>query len=176
MGRPDLPSAVAVLGLVATLAGAPQVRAASAALSVAFVEPDRFADIGRLRSDREQALDGLRAAFESLAAARLPTGQSLRIEVLNVDLAGFVVPSTRSPGIDVRMRRGGNDPALIEFRWVLSDGVRVVASGQERLVDVDTSFQTDRDPDSALGLERAMIARWFDERIGRPADAAQARP
>lgn len=150
--------------------------AAPPTVSVAFVEPDRYADIGRTAADRDRALAALRSAFESLAAARLSTDQTLRIEVLNVDLAGFLVPSTRSPGLDIRVRRGSGDPALIGFRWTLGAGGSVVASGEERLVDIDTSFQTEHDPAQSLGLERRMIERWLDERIGRPADAAGSRP
>lgn len=176
----SFPLNVALRGTVGAglLLGSVVVRPAGAAtpgVTVEFVDPDRFADIGRLRSDRERTLSELRAAFEALAAARLRPGQSLQVQVLNVDLAGFLQPMTRPPGTDVRVRRVGSDPAQIAFRWTLSQDGRSVASGDERLVDVDTATWTERDADSALALERRMLERWFDERIGRPAGAPAGR-
>jgi hypothetical protein len=165
------------LGIAAVLAwlAQPLSWAATAGVSVEFVAPERYADIGRLQAERQRTLEGLRAVFESLGAAHLPSGQSLRIEVLNVDLAGELLPSTRTPGTDIRTRRSSS-PARIAFRWTLSEDGRVVAAGEERLSGTDTAYQSERDPQASLGFERGLLEQWFDDRFGRPRGATASRP
>ena len=51
---------------------------------LSVVDIERFADIGRNPADRERAMKALRQHMESLAP-RLPDGQTLKLEVLDVE-------------------------------------------------------------------------------------------
>ena len=89
--------------LVALLGAATLPARAAGAVEVRFVDLQRYADIGWRTLDRERNLELLRAHFQGLAA-RLPDGQRLAIEVLDVDLAGEEVPGDRLD--PVRVLRG----------------------------------------------------------------------
>ena len=78
-----LVAAVATLFLVFY---APPTNAAGQA-EVSFVEPQRFTDAQRNPLERERVLQSL-ATHVGKPATGLPDGQSLRIEILDVDLAG----------------------------------------------------------------------------------------
>jgi hypothetical protein len=162
------------LGLIVLVLSSFGAAGAFPGLQLEFRDPDRYADIGRQPSDRERALVQVRAVFESLARPRLRAGQVLEIEVLNVDLAGHVQPSQRSPGSDIRVRRVDSDQALIAFRWTLRTDGRVVDAGEERIVDDDAPGWARHGSEVPLDIERRMLERWFDQRIGKPAGAGPA--
>ena len=69
---------------------------------------ERFTDVGFATIDRERTLQSLTQHFEALGR-RLPDGQTLRVEVLDVNLAGEVWP--RGPS-EVRVLRGRADDAV----------------------------------------------------------------
>src|SRR5687767_4143961 len=76
---------------------------AAGTVEVVFVNPDEFSDAGRGSVEIGRTTQVLADHLKQLGA-QLPDGQKLRVEVLDVDLAGELKP-TRSRG-DLRVLRG----------------------------------------------------------------------
>lgn len=150
----------AVVAAVVALAGS---GAARAAVTVTFVEAERFADIGFKSSDRREALDRLEAHLKHWGVRHLRTGESLAIDVLDVDLAGELRPGPRD---DLRVLRGGADFPRMRLRYVLASGGRTLAAGEERLVDLDyLDRRASLHADEPLFYERRMLDDWLAARI-----------
>jgi hypothetical protein len=130
------------------------------AVTVQFVEPQKFADAGPTPWDRERHLASLRAHMAGWQA-RLPDGQTLDVEVLDLDLAGWTWPQA---GRDLRIVTGRADAPSAQLRWSLkaADG-RVLQSGSERIIDLgyfDSAAWLNR-YDSVLPYEKRLLDRWF---------------
>jgi hypothetical protein len=135
---------------------------AAGRVDVNFVEPETFGDVGWGSVDRERNLQVLAQHFQALAA-RLPDTQTLRVEVLDVDLAGEPRPGAIQ---DFRVVRGGADWPAITLRYVLDDRGSVLASGEERVTDMNYLFSRTVGSDHGpLPYERRLIQRWFQERF-----------
>ena len=150
-----------LLTLAALAAGT--LAQAAGPVQVSFDKPDEFVDIGHNRWDQERALDQLREVFKGWGA-RLPDGQTLKVEVLDVDLAGRLQPRR---GDEIRVLNGRADWPRIKLRWTLSAGDRTLKSGEDDLADM-AYLPTFGGPDRSLSLpyEGRMPERWFAARIG----------
>jgi hypothetical protein len=147
-------------GLLALLAGS-----ASAAVTVTYIEPDKFSDLPFTTWEREDTLKTLTGHFTKLGNS-LPPGQDLRIEVLDVDLAGRAIPSARQ-GRDVRVLRGAADWPRIQLRFSLEQNGQVLKSGEAQLSDMNYLNHINRYFDGeSLRYEKQMIDDWFEKTIG----------
>lgn len=146
---------------VAALAAGSLAQAAGT-VQVSFDKPDEFVDIGHNRWDQDRTLDQLREVFKGWAA-KLPDGQTLKVEVLDVDLAGRLQPRR---GDEIRVLNGRADWPRIKLRWTLSAGDRTLKSGEDDLADM-AYLQTFGGLDRSLSLpyEGRMLERWFAERV-----------
>lgn len=153
----------AVVGAIALVSLAPSAWAGGTA-QVQFVDPQNFSDAGRSPVDRERALKSLAEHLQRLAV-RLPDGQTLRVEVLDVDLAGEQDPFLWN---EVRILRGGADWPRITLRWALMQGERTLKSGEDRLSDASYLFfgAPFAMRESDLPFEKRMLDRWFAEQFG----------
>jgi hypothetical protein len=146
------------------LAAAPAV----AEVHVDFVDPRGFTDAGLYAPGPvgvgAPALTGLRRIMER-GGQRLPPGQDLRIEVLDVDLAGFFPPWQR-PGTPIRVMETTTWPR-IKLRYTLTEAGRTVASGEEEVTDM-TYLRRPAVTRSAapLRFEEPMLLDWFADRFG----------
>lgn len=154
---------IARILLGAALLAAGSLAQAAGTVQVSFAKPDEFVDIGHSRWDQERALDQLREVFKGWGA-KLPDVQTLKVEVLDVDLAGRLQPRR---GDEIRVLNGRADWPRIKLRWTLSAGDRTLKSGEDDLADM-TYLQTLGNLDRSLSLpyEGRMLERWFAERIG----------
>lgn len=135
---------------------------AAGTVEVGYVQPDRFADIGRFGVERERNLASLSAMFESLGK-QLPEGQHLQLQVLDVDLAGNLEPvATR----DLRIVRGGADWPRMTLKYTLKSGSQTLKSGQSDLSDLGYTWglATLRN-DDPLHYEKRMVEDWFKQTI-----------
>lgn len=159
------PSLIPVLALAAAALLALPAHAAGQ-VEVKYVEPEKFMDIGFGSFERERNQASLDQAFQRLAA-QLPTGQTLKIEVLDVDLAGEVHPGSVR---DVRVLRGGVDWPRIQLRYSLQAGDATIKTGEQRLSDVNYMFggRAIGPRDGALPYEQRLIDRWFSDTFVLP--------
>jgi hypothetical protein len=135
---------------------------------VTIEHPETYTDAAlygeRGRNPRMPAMDGIRKHIEGLAARRLPAGQKLTVDVLDIDLAGRFEPM-RALAADVRILRDTDWPR-IRLRYTL-EGNGVVRSSREETL-IDQSFRTHAAfyaPTDPLRYEKAMLDDWFGSRI-----------
>ena len=153
--------------LAACVAG-PALAAGSA--EVRYQQPERFIDAGETPLDRDANLRLLTEQLQSLAAQKLPADQTLQVEVLDVDLAGYVRHTQRG---DVRVVRDDNDSARIRLRYTLVSNGQALRSGEATLSDLASrgSLTLRREP-GTLGREKALLASWFTKEFGTAHAAA----
>jgi Protein of unknown function (DUF3016) len=166
----DFSAARSIVGLLGVLLASAAVHAAGA-VQVSFVQPEKFADVGRTPRDVDGHLQQLTRHFEVLAARYLLDGQKLNLEVLDVDLAGELRPSRRSAQ-EIRVLKGGADWPRIHLRYTLEAAGQAPRRGEAQLRDLaylqrPAGGYGDR---VALKYEYRMLDEWFGTEFG-PAGA-----
>jgi Protein of unknown function (DUF3016) len=139
---------------------------AGGTVQINFVEPENFADIRDRAYSREQNLKALEKIITHAAQPYVADGQTLKIEVLDVDLAGEVRPGARA--WDVRVLRGRADWPRITLRWSLAGATP--RSGEAVLQDM--AYLQRLPPsmaDTALVYERRMLDEWFRKEFAKAA-------
>lgn len=160
-------SITAAAAFAACIAG-PAFAAGSA--EVRYEQPERFIDAGETPRERDANLRLLADQLQSLAARNLPAGQSLQVELLDVDLAGHVRHGSRG---DLRVVRDDHDSARIWLRYTLVSEGRTLRAGDAALSDLGSrrspALDTARGP---LGREKTLLADWFTKEFGAAHAAA----
>jgi hypothetical protein len=137
--------------------------AAWAEVSVTYVKPDDYTDVPRNAIDRERVLKDFSAYFATLDK-KLPAGQSLKIEVLDIDLAGRLYP--RHMGDEIRVMNGGADWPRMQLRYTLTQDGQTLRSGEEQLSNMNYQMSLSRYSDSEpLRYEKQMLDDWFKKTI-----------
>jgi hypothetical protein len=155
---------------MALLAAAAALPAQAGSVEVTYADPARFTDVGSTPADREAHLAALTRHLKALGERRLPAGDVLRIELLDVDLAGTV---RQTPRGERRIVRGRADWPRIELRYTLARDGRELRSGTERVSDLDYSARLPPSgvaPDDGLRYEKRALDEWFAARFGSTAD------
>lgn len=149
------------LPLLAALAAT----ASAGTAQVTFVDPDSYADIGARGPEADANMQTLRRHLEALAAKDLPADQTLKIDVLDVDLAGTVKPSTAAFR-SVRVVTGQGDFPSMHLRWTLA-GPGIARSGDENISDTTfTGGLTKRVQIGPLFYDKRLLTSWFESRFG----------
>jgi hypothetical protein len=156
--RPIIRSSLAALLLVGSAS------AALAQVSVTYVKPKDFVDVPHSELERDRLLKQFTAYFATLDK-KLPAGQQLKIEVLDIDLAGRLWPR-RSGGEDIRIMNGGADWPHMHVRYTLEENGKVLRTGDDQLSNMMYQQRFSRYSDSdALRYEKQMIDDWFAKTI-----------
>jgi hypothetical protein len=152
------------LFIPAALAGVLLANAAYAApATVSFVDPDHYPDMPASQIERERVLGELRQHIDRLAA-RLPAGQHLSVEVLDLDLAGTLKPASTRP--DLRVLTGGADWPRMHLRYRLEQDGKVLLAGDDQLADMAYLEHMNRYPSStSLRYEKQMLDDWFKNKL-----------
>ena len=133
---------------------------ASAAVTVTFVKPENFPDMPFSPVDRDRVLKDIGDYFTSLGK-NLPEGTDLRVDVLDLDLAGRIEPARRGAN-DLRVMRGGADWPRMKLHYTVESGGKVVDSGDVQLQDMNYQSNSNRLSSSdPLRYEKKMIDDWF---------------
>jgi hypothetical protein len=139
--------------------------AAHAGVTVTFVEPDRFTDVGRFSrsADSAQVMKDLEGHLVKLGQ-RLPPGHNVAIEVLDIDLAGEERLGAGGAS-DIRIQRGGADWPSMRVRYTLErDGRR--ETREERISDMSYQQRVQPvSPTETLPHEKRMLTAWFRDRF-----------
>ncbi|AYC32804.1 DUF3016 domain-containing protein [Pseudomonas cavernae] len=154
----------AAIALVA-LSGMPRPLAAASAVDVSFMNPESFRDASLKGSGYgagadEFVLKELRSRFEQLGARYLQPGQTLQIEVRDIDLAGRYEP-WRVNASHVRFMLDITWPS-IDLHYVLKQNDQQIASEDARVSDMFYLQRPGRANSSdRLYAEKAMLGEWF---------------
>jgi len=150
-------SAALVLAAAAQAAGTVQV---------SFVQPEKFSDVRDARHDSSVNLRELKRYLEELASRHVADGQSLTIEVLDVDLAGEIRFSPRLHD-DVRVLKGRADWPRIKLRATLESAGQPVRRVEQTVADMAYLQRLNRYGDSEfLRYEKRMLDEWFVAQFG----------
>ena len=134
---------------------------AAGTVTVSFINSDKYADAGNSRSDTPRTLKTLEDHLRQLGERYLAEGQSLSIEVLDVDLAGEMRPSRRT-ATQIRVVRGGADWPRLKVRYVLEGAGQAAQRGEESIADLAYQSQISRYTDTEpLHYEKQMLESWF---------------
>ena len=139
--------------------------AAWAGTEVHFTKPDQFTDVPFDPREREDVLNELTRHFEKLGAS-LPPGQTLKIDVTDVDLAGRDNPSMRA-GRDIRVMNGRADWPRMRLHYVLEQDGKVISSGDAALSDMSYMTRINHYfSNEKLRYEKQMIDDWYANTFG----------
>lgn len=135
-------------------------------VEVTFINSPGYHDAGETTLERDANLDALARHLRALAQRLLPANQVLKVEVLDVDLAGTVRTSART-GANIRVLRSGADWPRIHLRYTVEADGKPLRQGDEWVSDMTyangiTSGYRDS---QALFYEKRMLDRWFKERF-----------
>lgn len=146
--------------------------AARSAVTVEFVNPDNFTDMPRLNHEQQQVLQELERHFAHLAA-RLPAGHDLKVQVLDIDLAGRIEPLFAGQR-DVRVLKGQADWPSMELRYRIEAGGQLVRAGQAHVADMNYQGHLSHYGGSEfLRHEKQMLDDWWSALLKEPANPAK---
>jgi hypothetical protein len=135
---------------------------ASAAVTVSYYQPEQYGEVPFATWERDQVLKDLTAHFDKLGKG-LPPGQDLKVEVLDLRLAGRLRPRG---GREIRVLTGSADWPTMHIRYAIEAGGKVISSGESTLSDMSymdrASHYVDGD---ALRYEKHMLDVWFKKAI-----------
>jgi len=142
---------------------APAAHAAPASVKVTFVHPERFDDEDfRHRftpSERAAAVRELTGYIVRTAQSLLKGGQSLRVEILDVQRAAIYNP-LRANAANVRILKD-TTPPRITLRYQLT-GTGPAQSGRETLTDLNYLMNpSGRFSGDPFVYEKALLADWL---------------
>jgi hypothetical protein len=135
-------------------------------LDLQFIAPEKFSDIGHGGYDRDRNLKTLSDYLQTLAA-QLPEGQTLKLEVLDIDLAGELRPRAAQ---EVRVLRGTVDWPQMKLRYTLMQDGAVLKTGEAQLSDLGYLDHL-RARDSSYGdlaYDKRMLQDWFRKTLLAP--------
>ena len=136
--------------------------AAAAAVVVTFKEPERYSETGVFRDDGRAAMEHIDMHLKRLGERFLPADQTLRIEVLDMDLAGEQQMGPR--GQDIRVMRGRADWPTIKLRYTWERPNAPAQSGEETVSDM-AYLQRTVPSMEAFAHEKRMLETWFRQRF-----------
>jgi hypothetical protein len=141
-------------------------RAAESAVAISFHEPGHFTDAALYGGSGDKAravvLNALRERLNALGGRYFGPGQTLKLDILDVDLAGRYEWWIQPNGL--RVLDDVSWPS-IKLSYVLEENGAVLRKGEETVSDLDylTRFETaTSDP---LWREKAMLSDWFRRRF-----------
>lgn len=137
---------------------------------VKFTAPDRFTDLATNYSQQQETMNALASHIQRLAAA-LPPDQVLHVDVLDVDLAGYIRYTRRG---NVRVNNGRADAPAMHLRYTLESRGQVIRSGDERIVDLDYMHTAGSwRATGPLYYEKRLLSNWFARSFGETTAAAR---
>ena len=159
------------LATLATLAVLAAPMTAMAGVEVTFTAPENFTDASprgnkNLR-ETQRVMDQLSQYLSKQAARYLRSGQDLKVEVLDIDLAGRV-EWWRTNLYDVRIMRDIDAPA-IKLRYTLSENGATLTSGEEWVRDLGylMGINVVTGSQDSLKYEKAMLGTWLRNRFAK---------
>jgi hypothetical protein len=131
---------------------------ALAAATVTFVNIAEMTDVPHHPKDRETMEYAFREHLNHLSE-RLPAGQVLKVEFLDIDLAGDEFP--RVAVRDIRVIKSQTDRMSMHFRYSIEQDGQVLRSGERNLHDAAYTLGANYYDREQYGYEKQMLDDWF---------------
>ncbi|MCC4118420.1 DUF3016 domain-containing protein [Aromatoleum toluclasticum] len=142
----------------------------AAEITVSFVGPQTYTDAGGYGPDAERNLRILDRHITTQGARCIAKNALLRIDILDVDLAGQN-EWWHAGAYDLRVMRDITWPRLdLAYRWQDMSG-NVLAEGREKVSDMNYLWHSAyvRNDSDGLPYEKLMLRDWFERRFCRAA-------
>lgn len=143
-----------------------------AEVNVRFVHPENFRDEA-FRGDwyalsPKDIMNELDQEFQQLGRRYLPPGRTLDVEILDIQLAGYV-DSWAIPGRGFRVRSQGGPWPRFKLRYTLKANSKRLATSEETISDptylmTHPSAHYSADP---LVYEKILLENWFKTKFAR---------
>lgn len=156
---------LALAGMLVAAAGS-----AAAAVTVTFSNQQQY---GNLTSDvqlRARVFQNLTEYFDKLGET-LPAGADLRVEVLDLDMAGPMTLASRATDAP-RIPSGEAYWPHMRLRYSVTQGDKVIVQGEDQLTDMDYLSRVRRVA-TTLPAEKLMINEWYKMKIAAATLAAR---
>ena len=138
------------------------LRPASAGVVVHFADLQQYSSSDFGSATPQATLSELAGHLQKLGARWLKPNQTLRIDILRVDLAGMIEPFGTQ---HVRVMRDATPPR-IRLRYVLTQGARILQRDEETVSDINYLMNASRAASGGhLSYEKEMLADWFRRRF-----------
>ena len=154
-------------GLIAACVGRAAEEAKPAAqISVTYVAPEKFTDVkdnytADSDRDRDRLLDELKSHIESAAKYYLAAGQTLEIQVTDVDLAGDFEPWRGMEFDHIRILKEIYPPRMnLQFRLLDAQG-KVLSEGKRRLQNLGYLMSVGMPTSDPLRYDKELIRDWL---------------
>ncbi|HEU5297700.1 MAG TPA: DUF3016 domain-containing protein [Burkholderiaceae bacterium] len=142
---------------------------AGGTVEVSFIKPQTYADAGQWQRDVAATQARITQHLQSLGESYLADGQALRVEVIDVDRAGWQRHVHRRVD-DIRVLRNGADWPRIKLRYALVANGQLTKSGEETLADLDYMGRFSLyNADDPMRYEKRMLEDWFKTRFATTA-------
>jgi hypothetical protein len=152
---------IRILLAAATLAALPSY----GTTVVTFTDPDRFTDVANQRWETQSTLDALESHIKRLGDRYIAPNDTLRVEVLDIDLAGWARMGGRAPN-EVRVLRGKADFPSMKVRYTLES--RGTTKTSEATISDPTYLDRGMRINSSESFhyEKRMLDDWFRSTFG----------
>ena len=151
---------IGALGVAVVCLGAPF--SAFATATVTYINPEKMTDVPRFSSDRESMEMIFRDHLNELSS-QLPPGQTLKVEFLDIDLAGDVFPKV--PVRDIRVMKGQADWPRMHLRYSIEQDGKVLRSGERELSDSNYLMHSRSYNQDLYGHDKQMLDDWFRKEL-----------
>jgi hypothetical protein len=137
----------------------------AAKVTVVFIDPAGFSDLGGLESDPSRNLSDIGAYLRSLGDRYLPPQVTLRIEILDISLAGRSGEAGRAVW-PVRSMTGEADWPRFELRYTVEASDGTSSPVEETVVDRNYLRRLEwRYRSLTLPYEMRTLEEWFKVRF-----------
>lgn len=135
---------------------------AFAAATVTFVDIGKMTDVPHDFHDRDN-MQFLFREHLNLLSAKLPAGQELKVDFIDIDLAGDEFP--RVAVRDVRVLKGQADWPRLHLRYRIEQDGKEVRSGESKLSDPNYLMGMNRYGRDLYSHEKQMLDDWFRKEV-----------
>lgn len=136
--------------------------ASAGTVEVATQPTANYVDAGKTTWDAQSNVQTLTRYLQRLGKDLLPAGHVLKVELLDVDLAGTQF------GDRARVVTGGADWPRIRLRYTLQAPGQPVRTAEEVVQDMNYTRGLVGVRDEPLPYEKRMLRAWFRERFASP--------
>lgn len=156
----QLPSVIGHLLAVGLSSGG-----ASAAVTVSFSDAMRYSDAGN-HWDEDRNVGEIKRYLELLGERHLSPSQTLKVEIMDVDLAGRVSYFARGGFSEFRVLNGRADWPSVRLRYTLESDGTISDSAEETVADMSyLARPAPRASTESLYYEKRMLDAWFRKRF-----------
>lgn len=130
--------------------------------TVNFIDIGKMTDVPRSIPERDNMEAQLRDHLANLSK-RLPSGQELKVDFVDIDLAGDEFPRIASHHL--RVLKGQGDRPRLHLRYRVEQNGQMLKSGERELIDSSYLMSKNSYDHEIYSHEKQMLHDWFRKEI-----------